>query len=275
MTRQSSIEAQAGPLLVPSNVCDRRGKGDGANDKSTANAVSTMTWCWLYDDVTVSDADQDSLSVAGSPHVDVAGVPTDASNIAVRALAKRLDVVMGSARRWVGRAFEAQQARERAATAGRSAAARSAIRPTIGTWTRLRSPTRPTDYPRSKSPRAVPRTSSSPVTWNRFVRIGPPERVLGTVTHCYTLLHVVVRACPARRRTHRSWVRRRRFLQNLRLKSAASCLGFLWRRLDVSTVEAPRWSVPQRRCEPPRMGYLICGQPTVVAHVRCIRPSGR
>jgi 4-diphosphocytidyl-2-C-methyl-D-erythritol kinase len=40
----------------------------------------------LYDDVTVSDAETDSLSVVGSPHVDVAGVPTDATNIAVRAL---------------------------------------------------------------------------------------------------------------------------------------------------------------------------------------------
>ncbi|MCY4726768.1 4-(cytidine 5'-diphospho)-2-C-methyl-D-erythritol kinase [Nocardioides sp. STR2] len=42
----------------------------------------------LYDDVTVSDAETDSLSVAGSPHVDVAGVPTDATNIAVRALSE-------------------------------------------------------------------------------------------------------------------------------------------------------------------------------------------
>lgn len=41
----------------------------------------------LYDDVTVSSADTDELSVAGSPHVDVAGVPTDTTNIAMRALA--------------------------------------------------------------------------------------------------------------------------------------------------------------------------------------------
>ena len=42
----------------------------------------------LYDDVTVTDADADELSVAGSPHVDVAGVPTDLTNIAMRALAE-------------------------------------------------------------------------------------------------------------------------------------------------------------------------------------------
>lgn len=42
----------------------------------------------LYDDVAVSDAGDDSVSVTGSPHVDVAGVPADATNIAVRALAE-------------------------------------------------------------------------------------------------------------------------------------------------------------------------------------------
>lgn len=42
----------------------------------------------LYDDVTVSETDQDSLTVTGSAHVDVAGVPTDATNIAMRALAE-------------------------------------------------------------------------------------------------------------------------------------------------------------------------------------------
>ena len=42
----------------------------------------------LYDDVTVSDAGEDSLAVAGSPHIDVTGVPTDATNIAMRALAE-------------------------------------------------------------------------------------------------------------------------------------------------------------------------------------------
>ena len=42
----------------------------------------------LHDDVTVEVADEDALTVDGSPHVDVAGVPTDASNIAVRALAE-------------------------------------------------------------------------------------------------------------------------------------------------------------------------------------------
>ena len=40
----------------------------------------------LYDDVTVSEAAEDSLSVVGSPYVDVAGVPTGATNIARRAL---------------------------------------------------------------------------------------------------------------------------------------------------------------------------------------------
>ncbi|WP_299926300.1 4-(cytidine 5'-diphospho)-2-C-methyl-D-erythritol kinase [uncultured Nocardioides sp.] len=42
----------------------------------------------LYDDVTVSDAPDDALTVTGSAHVDAAGVPTDASNIAMRALAE-------------------------------------------------------------------------------------------------------------------------------------------------------------------------------------------
>ena len=42
----------------------------------------------LYDDVTVSDAGEDTLSVAGTPHIDVTGVPTDATNIAMRALAE-------------------------------------------------------------------------------------------------------------------------------------------------------------------------------------------
>lgn len=42
----------------------------------------------LHDDVTVSVADEDSLSVVGSAHLDLAGVPTDASNIAMRALAE-------------------------------------------------------------------------------------------------------------------------------------------------------------------------------------------
>lgn len=42
----------------------------------------------LYDDVTVSEADEDSLTVVGAGHVDVAGIPTDASNIALRALAE-------------------------------------------------------------------------------------------------------------------------------------------------------------------------------------------
>lgn len=42
----------------------------------------------LYDDVTVSDAHADEVSVAGSPHVDLDGVPTDGTNIALRALAE-------------------------------------------------------------------------------------------------------------------------------------------------------------------------------------------
>lgn len=42
----------------------------------------------LYDDVTVSETDTDSLTVTGSAHVDVAGVPTDATNVAMRALAE-------------------------------------------------------------------------------------------------------------------------------------------------------------------------------------------
>lgn len=40
----------------------------------------------LYDDVTVDDAPVDSVSVTGAAYVDLAGVPTDGSNIAVRAL---------------------------------------------------------------------------------------------------------------------------------------------------------------------------------------------
>ena len=42
----------------------------------------------LYDDVTVSDAAVDSVSVTGAAYVDLAGVPTDGSNIALRALAE-------------------------------------------------------------------------------------------------------------------------------------------------------------------------------------------
>ncbi|WP_210438855.1 4-(cytidine 5'-diphospho)-2-C-methyl-D-erythritol kinase [Nocardioides xinjiangensis] len=42
----------------------------------------------LYDDVTVAEAEEDSLSVAGSAYIDVRDVPGDASNIAVRALAE-------------------------------------------------------------------------------------------------------------------------------------------------------------------------------------------
>ena len=48
----------------------------------------------LYDDVTVSEAADDELVVTGSTHVDAAGVPTDATNIAMRALA---EVACGSA----------------------------------------------------------------------------------------------------------------------------------------------------------------------------------
>ncbi|MCY7399547.1 MAG: 4-(cytidine 5'-diphospho)-2-C-methyl-D-erythritol kinase [Nocardioides sp.] len=42
----------------------------------------------LYDDVTVTDAAVDSVSVTGAAYVDLAGVPTDGSNIALRALAE-------------------------------------------------------------------------------------------------------------------------------------------------------------------------------------------
>lgn len=42
----------------------------------------------LYDDVSVSLADDDHLSVTGSPHLDLDGIPTDGSNIAMRALAE-------------------------------------------------------------------------------------------------------------------------------------------------------------------------------------------
>lgn len=42
----------------------------------------------LYDDVTVSDAPAEALTVTGSSYVDLAGVPTDATNIALRALAE-------------------------------------------------------------------------------------------------------------------------------------------------------------------------------------------
>lgn len=45
----------------------------------------------LHDDLTLTEAPgaaADSLSVVGSPYVDLAGVPTDASNIALRALAE-------------------------------------------------------------------------------------------------------------------------------------------------------------------------------------------
>ena len=42
----------------------------------------------LHDDLTVSVADEDSLTVVGSPYIDVAEVPTDPSNIAMRALAE-------------------------------------------------------------------------------------------------------------------------------------------------------------------------------------------
>ena len=42
----------------------------------------------LHDDVTVSAADEDGLVVLGSAFLDLAGVPTDASNIAMRALAE-------------------------------------------------------------------------------------------------------------------------------------------------------------------------------------------
>lgn len=42
----------------------------------------------LYDDVALSLADEDAVSVQGASYIDVDGVPTDASNIAVRALAE-------------------------------------------------------------------------------------------------------------------------------------------------------------------------------------------
>lgn len=63
-----------------------RARDDGFHALDTVyQAVS------LYDDVTVSaapGADADELVVEGSAHVDVAGVPTDGANIAVRALAE-------------------------------------------------------------------------------------------------------------------------------------------------------------------------------------------
>ena len=40
----------------------------------------------LYDDLTLSEASEDGLSVTGSPHVDLSGVPTDGANIALKAL---------------------------------------------------------------------------------------------------------------------------------------------------------------------------------------------
>ena len=42
----------------------------------------------LYDDVTVSPAEEDSISVRGAAQVDLREVPTDRSNIALRALAE-------------------------------------------------------------------------------------------------------------------------------------------------------------------------------------------
>ena len=42
----------------------------------------------LYDDVSVSLADADHLSVSGSPYLDLDDIPTDGSNIAMRALAE-------------------------------------------------------------------------------------------------------------------------------------------------------------------------------------------
>lgn len=42
----------------------------------------------LHDDVTVSEADEDVLSVLGSPYIDVRDIPLDATNIAVRAIAE-------------------------------------------------------------------------------------------------------------------------------------------------------------------------------------------
>ena len=42
----------------------------------------------LYDDVTVSVAGEDHLSVSGAAHLDLDDIPTDGSNIAVRALAE-------------------------------------------------------------------------------------------------------------------------------------------------------------------------------------------
>ena len=42
----------------------------------------------LYDDLSLSAADEDSLAVDGPSYVDLDGIPTDASNIAVRALAE-------------------------------------------------------------------------------------------------------------------------------------------------------------------------------------------
>ncbi len=42
----------------------------------------------LYDDVTVSQGTEESVSVSGSSSIDVRDVPTDASNIALRALAE-------------------------------------------------------------------------------------------------------------------------------------------------------------------------------------------
>ena len=42
----------------------------------------------LYDDVTVSPGTEESVSVSGSPSIDVRDVPTDGANIALRALAE-------------------------------------------------------------------------------------------------------------------------------------------------------------------------------------------
>lgn len=42
----------------------------------------------LYDDLTLTEAPEDTLSVSGSAYVDLSGVPTDGANIALKALAE-------------------------------------------------------------------------------------------------------------------------------------------------------------------------------------------
>ncbi len=64
-----------------------RARDDGFHPLDTVyQAIS------LYDDVTVAVADEDDVSVLASAHIDVGGVPRDASNIALRALADVPDV---------------------------------------------------------------------------------------------------------------------------------------------------------------------------------------